>query len=208
MTSDKSRRLVEIEREVERSQACRSGGGDTPVFGSGNPDSGVVILGEGPGAQEEREGRPFVGASGQLLRKALASLGFQPDRDFFFLNAVWYRSFKLGKDGRRENKPPSVTQIEGCRPFLERSLEVVDPALIISLGTRPAKWLFGPSFKLSEGHGRLREWGGIKVLPTYHPAAALRPFGVEGAERKRRFEEDLATAARIIREMGDFRVTA
>ncbi|MCL5292074.1 MAG: uracil-DNA glycosylase [Actinobacteria bacterium] len=207
MPRDKKNLVEEIEREIAESEACRLGAGKIPVFAYGNPDTGVMIVGEGPGREEESLQRPFVGRAGQLLRRALSDLGLDLDRDFFVTNIVRYRSLRVTKDGRRLNAPPSATQVEGCRPFLEREIDVIKPRLIITLGVNAAKWFLGKGFNLTEGRGWVYEWRGIKLLPTYHPASALRPFGVAGAERKRRFEKDLAKAAYMIRESPkDYRI--
>lgn len=197
-SDDRKRRIEQIEREIAESDRCRLGGGQTQVCGSGDPYSKLLLFGEGPGEEEEREGRPFVGAAGRFLRKALADLGFEVERDFFLLNVVPFRSFRLDQDGRRRNRPPSGTQIEGCRPFVEREIGILDPQLILALGNTPAKWLLGNAFKMDRDHGSLFKWCGIEVFPTYHPAAAMRPFGEAGQARRRAFFEDLAKVAELI----------
>lgn len=197
---EKRRRLDLIEREIAKSEPCRSGGGQKQVFGSGDPSSGILLFGEGPGEEEERVGRPFVGASGRLLRKALNDLGFEAERDFFLLNVVSFRSFRLSSDGRRQNRPPTAEQIEGCRTFIEKEIEILEPRLVIAFGNTPAKWLLGSSFKMDRDHGSLFDWRGTEVFPTYHPGAAMRPFGAEGMRRKRSFYEDLDKVAKLVRK--------
>ncbi len=196
---DKEKIIEEIGSEVETCAECKTREGDRLVLGRGNPNSRLLIVGEGPGEQEERQGRPFVGAAGHLLDRTLGELGLDAEKDFYVTNVVFYRSYRL-VDSKKQNKPPTSGQIEACRPFLERLIGAINPFLIIALGAKSAQWFLGADFKLTEGRGGVYEWRSIKVLPTYHPAAVLRAFGTGAEERRRRFAEDLAKAASIVRE--------
>ncbi|MHB0976358.1 MAG: uracil-DNA glycosylase [Candidatus Aquicultorales bacterium] len=201
--------MSRIKRRVEEDEQCRLEADSRIVFGGGNPGSGIVLVGEGPGAEEESKRRPFVGAAGRLLRNALAARGFDPERDFYFLNIVYFRSFRLTPERRKENRPPGRGQIEACRPYVEEQIDAIAPKLIVTLGAHAARWFLGKEFNLSKEHGVMRDWRGKKVFPTYHPGAALRPFGPEGAERKRNFYEDLdRLAERIDESREEYRLSA
>lgn len=197
---DKDKIVEEIRSEAEMCFECKTNEDDPLVFARGNPNSRFMIVGEGPGEQEERQGRPFVGAAGHLLDRTFKALGLDTEKDFFVTNIVFYRSYRTTTDAKKENKPPSAGQIEACRPFLERLIGAVNPLLIVALGAKSAQWFLGGDFKLTEGRGRVYEWRGIKILPTFHPAAVLRAFGAGAQERRLQFEKDLAKAGSLVRE--------
>ena len=147
----------------------------------------LLVLGEAPGAQEDERGLPFVGRSGQLLDALLAEVGV--DRaDVGVLNTV-----KCRPPG---NRPPTRPESATCRGWTERQLELAAPAVVVALGLSAARWFLGP-VTLSAVRGRLHEVAGTRVLPTYHPSAALR-FGPQG-EPRRLLRDDLALAARACR---------
>jgi DNA polymerase len=145
------------------------------VPGEGNPDTEVVFVGEGPGFNEDREGRPFVGRAGGLLVRLLAAIGWQRD-DVFITNIVKCRP--------PENRDPSPDEIAACAPFLRRQLEVLDPAVVVTLG-RFSMATFIPGARISQAHGTTHPvdpaTGAAQALAfaMYHPAAALRSPAVE-----------------------------
>jgi DNA polymerase len=145
------------------------------VPGEGNPDTEVVFVGEGPGFNEDREGRPFVGRAGALLVKLLASIGWRRE-DVFITNVVKCRP--------PENRDPMPDEIAACAPFLERQLRVLDPAVVVTLG-RYSMGRFMPGARISSAHGTVRQidpaTGASDALAfaMYHPAAALRSTSVE-----------------------------
>lgn len=138
------------------------------VFGEGSPDSEIVLIGEAPGYNEHVQRRPFVGRSGQLLRKTLTQVGFPPEQ-VYITNIVKARP--------PDNRDPSPEEILAYKPFLDQEISLIDPKLIITLG-RFSMAKFLPDVKISQVHGRLHKvrWNGqiMYVLPMYHPAAALR----------------------------------
>ena len=147
----------------------------------------LLVLGEAPGAQEDESGRPFVGRSGQLLDALLAEVG--GDRtDVGVLNTVKCRP--------PANRPPTRAESATCRGWTSRQLELAGPAVVVALGLSAARWFLGPG-TLSSLRGRLHDVGGVRVLPTYHPSAALR-HGPQG-EPRRLLREDLALAVRTCR---------
>ena len=133
------------------------------VPGDGNPDAAVVIVGEAPGASEDKQGRPFVGRAGKLLDSLLAEAGLER-ADVFVTNVV-----KARPPGNRD---PKADEVAHHLPWLLAELEVLAPRAIVPLG-RHALAHFAPDVKISEAHGRALERDGRLIMPWYHPAAAL-----------------------------------
>lgn len=168
--------LESIAAEVRACTRCRLHETRTKaVPGEGDPDTEVVFVGEGPGFNEDREGRPFIGRAGDLLVKLLGSLGWQRS-DVFITNVVKCRP--------PENRDPMPDEIAACSPYLTRQLQVLDPAVVVTLG-RFSMARFLPGAKISGVHGTIRpadpETGARNalVLAMYHPAAALRTQAIE-----------------------------
>lgn len=155
------------------------------VFGVGNVEPRVVFFGEAPGADEDRQGEPFVGRAGQLLNKMLEACGFRRE-DVYIMNVLKCRP--------PENRTPAADEVENCRPFFERQLEILHPEYICCLGGSAAGALLGNRLALGRLRGRFHTWRGIKVLCTYHPAYLLR-----NPEAKRDAWEDLKL---LLRDMG------
>jgi DNA polymerase len=145
------------------------------VPGEGDPDTEVVFVGEGPGFNEDREGRPFIGRAGDLLVKLLGSIGWRRD-DVFITNVVKCRP--------PDNRDPQPDEIAACAPFLRRQLEVLDPAVVVTLG-RFSMGTFMPGARISQAHGTVRPVdpatgaSSALVFAMYHPAAALRTPAIE-----------------------------
>lgn len=168
--------LEAIAAEVRACSACRlHAGRTTAVPGEGSADTEVVFVGEGPGMHEDRQGRPFVGRAGELLGRMLAEIGWRRD-EVFVTNVV-----KCRPPGNRDPEPD---EIAACAPFLRRQLELLDPALVVTLG-RHSLGRFAPGERISQVHGTVRpadpETGArdASVFAMYHPAAALRSSEVE-----------------------------
>ena len=179
MTEAERRAALEaIAAEVRTCTRCRLHEGRTrAVPGEGHPSTEVVLVGEGPGMNEDRQGRPFVGRAGDLLVRLLASISWRRE-DVFITNIVKCRP--------PENRDPEPDEIAACEPFLRRQLEALDPALIVTLG-RHSMARFMPGTAISRSHGTLRPAdaatgaGGALVFAMYHPAAALRTPAIEEA---------------------------
>jgi DNA polymerase len=145
------------------------------VPGEGDPDTEVVFVGEGPGFNEDKQGRPFVGRAGDLLVRMLGTIGWQRD-DVFITNVVKCRP--------PDNRDPQPDEIAACAPFLRRQLEVLDPAVIVTLG-RYSMGTFMPGARISQAHGTVRPVdpttgaSAAMVFAMYHPAAALRTPAIE-----------------------------
>ena len=145
----------------------------------------LLVVGEAPGADEDASGRPFVGRSGQLLDALLAEVGV--DRAAVaVLNTLKCRP--------PANRPPTRGESATCRPWTERQLELAGPAVVVALGLSATRWFLGPT-SLTAARGRVHEVAGVRVVPTYHPSAALR-WGPRG-EPRRLLREDLALAASL-----------
>ena len=172
MTTEERRAALEtIATEVRACTRCRLAGGRTQaVPGEGSPDTEVVFVGEGPGQNEDRQGRPFVGAAGTLLQELLCMIGWRRE-EVFITNVVKCRP--------PNNRDPEPDEIAACQPFLQRQLEVLDPALLVTLG-RFSLQTFMPGDRISRVHGTERPIDpatGARAATgyaLYHPAAALR----------------------------------
>jgi DNA polymerase len=168
--------LEAIAAEVRACTNCRLHETRTKaVPGEGDPETEVVFVGEGPGFNEDRQGRPFVGRAGDLLVKLLASIGWRRE-DVFITNVVKCRP--------PENRDPQPDEIAACAPFLRRQLEVLDPAVVVTLG-RYSMGTFMPGARISQAHGTVRPVdpatgaASALVFAMYHPAAALRTPAIE-----------------------------
>ena len=146
----------------------------------------LMVVGEAPGAQEDETGRPFVGRSGQLLDVLLAEVGVART-DVAVLNTL-----KCRPPG---NRPPTRPESAACRPWTERQLELAAPAVVVALGLSATRWFLGPT-SLTAVRGRVHEVAGLRVVPTYHPSAALR--GGPQGEPRRLLREDLAMATTLL----------
>lgn len=156
--------LADIAQEIATCTACALCVGATnPVPGEGSPTAKVMLIGEAPGANEDRLGRPFVGASGKLLDQLLLLAGLQR-ADVFIANVVKHRP--------PDNRDPLPDEIAACRPFLLRQLAVINPVFIVTLGRHAAgRWL--PNSKITQIHGKPHVVGHRIVVPMLHPATAL-----------------------------------
>ena len=135
------------------------------VFGTGNPKADVMFVGEAPGADEDRQGEPFVGRAGQLLNKIIESVGLKRE-DVYICNIIKCRP--------PNNRAPLPMEIEACTPYLLKQIELIKPSFIISLGRTAAQWLLQTNDNLGKLRGTVHDYRGIKLIVTYHPAALLR----------------------------------
>lgn len=154
------------------------------VVGQLPPGARLLVMGEAPGAAEDETGHPFVGRSGQLLDLLLAEVGL-PREHVAVLNTVKCRP--------PANRLPTRAESTACRPWATRQLELAAPAVVVALGLSATRWFLGPT-TLGAVRGRLHDRPGLRVLPTYHPAAALR--GGPQGEPRRLLRADLALAVR------------
>jgi uracil-DNA glycosylase len=166
------------------------------VFGQGPQDARVMLVGEQPGDQEDRQGAPFVGPAGALLDKALEDAGI-PRRDVYVTNAVKHFSWEpRGK--RRIHKKPRASEIRACRPWLEAEVRAVKPIVVVCLGASAAQAVIGPQFKLMQNRGQVQTSPlSERVIATIHPSAVLRAPDAEG---RRAAYDMLVSDLRIVAE--------
>ena len=135
------------------------------VFGEGNPKAQIVVIGEAPGAEEDAQGRPFVGRSGKLLDKILEAIGFSRE-DVFICNIIKCRP--------PENRNPNLDEIQSCMPWLKTQLLLIKPKILLLLGRVAANTVLDNRQSMANLRGRILRWNGYDVIVTYHPAALLR----------------------------------
>jgi uracil-DNA glycosylase family 4 len=138
---------------------------NTVVFGEGNPNASLMVVGEAPGADEDRQGRPFVGRAGKLLDLLLQSVGFPRD-EVYICNVLKCRP--------PENRNPHPEEVRTCSPFLRGQIEAVKPRAILAVGTFPAQTLLDTQESIGRLRGGVQDYHGVPLIPTYHPAALLR----------------------------------
>jgi len=163
--------IGEVKHELGDCQRCSLSQGRTNiVFGEGNPDARLVFVGEAPGADEDAQGRPFVGRAGQLLTRIIAAMGLSR-KDVYICNIL-----KCRPPGNRNPKPD---EIHACEPFLRKQIQAIRPEVICALGTFAAQTLLKKEVPITALRGRFHSYQGIKVMPTYHPAYLLRNEGAK-----------------------------
>ncbi|WDQ15350.1 UdgX family uracil-DNA binding protein [Rhodopirellula sp. P2] len=163
------------------------------VFGEGNPDSRIVLIGEQPGDQEDLQGKPFVGPAGQLLNECLSQAGIDRD-DVYVTNTV--KHFKFTERGKRRlHQKPNSREIYACRPWLEAELAVIAPKTIVCLGATPSQALLGRDFRITKSRGmRMQTEWCDRTFATWHPAAVLR---MPDESRRFQMQEQLVGDLRI-----------
>lgn len=169
--------LDQIRRELGDCRRCKlCTGRKNIVFGSGNPRADLVFVGEGPGENEDLQGVPFVGAAGDLLTKMIGAMGFTRN-DVYIANVV-----KCRPPG---NRNPEPDEIAACEPFLRSQLLAIQPKVIVALGKFAAQTLLRDTTPITRMRGQWREYEGIQLMPTFHPAYLLR----NSAEKRKAWED-------------------
>jgi uracil-DNA glycosylase len=166
-TNEKQATLDALQCDVAKCQICPElvRNRKRTVFGEGNPQARLAFFGEAPGAEEDLSGRPFVGASGQLLDKIIAACTLKRE-EVYILNTLRCRP--------PGNRTPTDTEVENCRPFFERQLEIIAPEFIVCLGAPAMKALFPQAKSIGSMRGRLHNYRWAQVVVTYHPSYLLR----------------------------------
>jgi uracil-DNA glycosylase family 4 len=158
--------LEGIRREMGECTRCRlHEGRNHLVFGEGDPHAALVFVGEGPGREEDLQGKPFVGRAGELLTRIIEAIDLTRE-EVYIANIVKCRP--------PNNRDPRPDEIQTCLPFLLKQLEAIRPRIICCLGTFAAQTLLGTEEKISALRGRFHTYQGAKLMPTYHPAFLLR----------------------------------
>lgn len=164
--STTAQQLQQVAEEVAQCTNCRLHQTRTnPVFARGRVDAELMFIGEGPGADEDREGVPFVGRAGKLLDKMIAAMGLARD-EVYITNII--------KSRPPQNRDPRADEVEACWPYLERQIELVAPDIIATLGKPASNTLLGRDSPMYELRGNWHRYKAIPVMPTYHPAYLLR----------------------------------
>lgn len=190
---DKAERWAALLALVTNDATCRANvrPGKKVVLGVGSVDATIMFVGEAPGAEEEIQGEPFVGPAGQLLTKMIQGMGLKRSEVYIGNIMNWRPQMPL-VDGRDQvgNRPPTEAEMRYCLPYLRAQIEVVNPALLVALGSTAAQGLLGfGSFKaLGEIRGQWREFSGKPLMVTYHPSYILRS---QSNRSKRMIWEDL-----------------
>ena len=159
------------------------------VFGVGSPQADLMFVGEAPGGDEDIQGIPFVGRAGQLLTKIIEAIGLTRDQ-VYIANVI-----KCRPPG---NRNPEPDEVERCEPFLFRQIDAVSPKVIVALGTFAAKTLLKTQDPISRLRGRVYDFRGAKLIPTFHPAFLLR-----SPERKRDVWDDMKKARALLQDGGE-----
>ncbi len=166
MTTDGATTMDELRATALVCTACRLAEGRTQVvFGDGDPQADVVFVGEAPGQREDEQGIPFVGPSGKLLDRLLGEIGLERS-DVYIANVVKCRPPK--------NRDPRPDEIEACKGYLRAQLSLIDPKVVVTLGNFSSKLLLNTETGITRLRGTAYEWWGRYLVPTFHPAAALR----------------------------------
>lgn len=164
--------MDDLREKIKTCTRCKLRAGcKNVVFGEGNSGARLVLCGEGPGADEDLLGRPFVGRAGQLLDKILNACGFERFEHVFILNVV-----KCRPPG---NRTPSEEEIAACYPNLNAQLRILNPNILVLLGAAALQALLDPKGKITRERGHWVEKNGIFIMPTYHPAALLRNLNLK-----------------------------
>lgn len=179
--------LSALHKQILRCELCELSRTRTfAVPGAGDPEARLMFVGEGPGAHEDKQGLPFVGAAGRLLDRLLEGIGLDRS-DVFITNMV-----KCRPPGNRD---PLPNELDACRPYLTRQVQVISPDIVATLGRFAMTEFLGPGYAISRIHGQPRRVGGRLLVPLLHPAAALRQ-----TRMKDDLEADFQTLARILAE--------
>lgn len=159
--------LTILKEEILRCSKCSlSKTRNHVIFGEGNVNAPILIIGEAPGRDEDLTGRPFVGKSGQLLDKILAACGFTRQEHVFISNIVKCRP--------PDNRVPSPLEAEICIPWLFKQIEIINPQIMILLGATALKYMAGPEHRITRERGNWISLHGRLAMPVFHPAALLR----------------------------------
>jgi len=184
---DPARHLVRLREDLGECTRCKLHSTRTHlVYGVGNPGAELMFVGEAPGRDEDQQGIPFVGRAGQLLTKIIEAIGLRRD-EVYIANVIKCRPPK--------NRNPELDEIETCQPFLFAQIDAIQPKVIVALGAFAVKTLLQREDAISRLRGRVFDYRGAKLVPTFHPAYLLR-----SPDKKRDVWEDMKTVRSMLRE--------
>lgn len=185
--AQKSEKLATVQTRVCACTKCPNlaSSRTQTVFGVGNPDAEIMFIGEAPGADEDAQGEPFVGRAGQLLTKIIKAMGFARE-DVYIANILKCRpDVPAGSFG---NRPPTLREMQTCRPYLMEQIDIIKPKVIVALGAVAVEGLLGTRAPMRELRGRWDSFNGTPLMITYHPAYLLRN---QSPSEKRKVWEDM-----------------
>ena len=191
LTSDKkATQLLQVREELGDCTRCKlSQGRKNIVFGSGNPQADLVFVGEGPGADEDEQGLPFVGRAGKKLTEIIEKgMNLDREKDTYICNIV-----KCRPPGNRD---PEKEEIVACNPFLVEQLKAIKPKVVVALGKPAASTLLGRNVPITKERGTWHEYEGFKLMLTLHPAYLLRAYTIEN---RKAVHEDMK---KVLKELG------
>ena len=188
-TNDLPTTLRELEESLQGCQRCALGERRTNlVFGEGAPDADLMFIGEAPGQHEDEQGRPFVGAAGQLLTRIIEAIGMQRE-EVYIANIC-----KCRPPG---NRTPLPDEAAACLPYLMRQIELIKPRIIVAMGNPATKTLLQTTTGITRMRGKFVNWNGVQVMPTFHPSYLLRT-----PQAKREVWEDMQKVHARMKELG------
>ncbi len=186
----KSKDLISLKEMICNCMECPLGETRNEfVFGSGSPNADILVIGEAPGADEDKQGLPFVGRAGKLLTKILEAIGLSRE-EVFIANIIKCRP--------PSNRRPEKGEIEKCEPYLKKQIELIDPMFILALGKTAVDTLLRKNHTMKDVRGKFTEYEGRKMMVTYHPAALLRnpnwkrPLWEDVQLLRKAYDEELA----------------
>lgn len=183
--------LDKIRKDLGDCQRCKLGKTrKNLVFGVGNPHARLVFVGEGPGADEDAKGEPFVGAAGQVLNRIISAMGLKRE-EVYICNVV-----KCRPPGNRDPEPDEIAT---CSPFLLRQLQSINPEAIVALGKPASHTLLGVKDPISKLRGKFRDFHGIPLMPTFHPSYLLRKQGEGSMESFWDVWDDMTQVLRLLK---------
>ncbi|BBL81040.1 uracil-DNA glycosylase [Rubrobacter xylanophilus] len=187
---NREERLAELARQVSVCTRCDLSRSRTnTVFGTGDPYSPLMLVGEGPGENEDATGLPFVGRAGKLLDNILAAVNLSREQ-VYITNIVKCRA-AVEENGRLRNRQPRTAEINACNPYLQAQIEAIKPEIILCLGGPAAKTIIDRDFRITRDRGKWYDVGGIRAMATFHPAYILRQSGEELVRTKRLVWKDI-----------------
>ena len=158
--------LKRLEINLHGCRMCRlANSRNRLVFGEGNRNADLMFIGEAPGREEDKKGRPFIGRAGMLLRRMLSDLGIADDEVYITNIAKCHPPY---------DRDPKKDEVAACKPFLEQQIDLIQPEVIVALGRISSSVLIGEEISITKVHGRIYEYRGIKIIPVYHPAFIIR----------------------------------
>lgn len=177
LLSSKAKMLEKLKNRFANCQSCELGKSRIKfVFGDGNPEAEIMFIGEAPGYEEDRAGKPFVGKAGILLDSLIKEILGLERSQVYISNIVKCHPMKdpTNPNLRGNDRAPNKSEIEKCLPILQQQIKIIMPKVIVTLGNTAAEALLNLGIGITRIHGRIYDYQGINLLPTYHPAAVLR----------------------------------